>query len=564
VANEKAAGVSMTSRQYVPVREIDLFVSGEAVDLPVDLEQEARVTLVLRPRTPHHAMREHLERMAGHLPHQRRYFTREEFARQYGAAEEDLAMAAAFAGAHNLEVAEISHAKRRLVLRGKLADLSRAFDVKFVHLQHPDHGVYRSHRGPIHIPAELEPVIHAVMGFSARSQHAHAASSPAHSQRRLVDPRSVARTYQFPREATGRGQTIGIIVLGGGFHESDLDAYFRHLKMSKPKITVVEVGDQGNNPADQAAIGDCLAKDGVAGLHRAKGQSHPYPHFRRNSAKNVEWTLETTMDVELIGTWANDAHIVVYFTHNNARGKYDAFSAALHDTTHKPTVISCSWGAPEGLISRVLVEEMDVMFQAAALMGITIVCASGDEGDNSRQAGEPQAYFPACSPHVLGCGGTILPHTPGEQPVQTVWREEIAGHTAESGYGESDVFHAPPWQTAAASARQKGGRVVPDVAAKADVQFGYDLIIGGTHVPGCGTSAAAPLWASLAALLNEKLEAPVGFFTPLLYDPRCRGGVEPVGSSRVPWKPKVGLGTPRGIALLEALQAKPGQAESTR
>jgi kumamolisin len=551
----------MTSQQKVPVREIDHFVNGEVVDLPVDPEQQARVTLVLRPRTAHHTMREHLERMAGHLPHQRRYFTREEFAHQYGATEEDLAVVAAFAGAHNLEVAEISHPRRRLVLRGKVADLSRAFDVKFVHLQHPDHGVYRSHRGSIHIPAELEPVVHAVMGFSARSQHAQHASSPAHSQRQMVDPRSVARTYHFPHKATGRGQTIGIIVLGGGFHESDLDAYFRHVKLPKPKITVVEVGDQGNNPADPAAIADCLKKEGVAGLHHAKGQSHPYPHFRRNSAKNVEWTLETTMDVELIGTWANDAHIVVYFTHNNARGKYDAFNAALHDTTHKPTVISCSWGAPEGLISRVLVEEVDVMFQAAALMGITIVCASGDEGDNSRQAGAPQAYFPACSPHALSCGGTILPHAPGEQPVQTVWRETIAGHTAESGYGESDIFRAPLWQAAADSARQRGGRIIPDVAGKADAQFGYDLIIGGVHVPGCGTSAAAPLWASLAALLNEELGTPVGFFTPLLYDQRLRAGIEPVGSPGKPWKPKVGLGTPHGTALLEALQAKPGQAE---
>ena len=70
--------------------------------------------------------------------------------------------------------------------------------------------------------------------------------------------------------------------------------------------------------------------------------------------------------------------------------------------------------------------------------------------------------------------------------------------------------------------------MVPDVAAKADVKFGYDLTIGGVHVPGCGTSAAAPLWASLAALLNEELRAPVGHITPLLYDQRMprrgRGG----------------------------------------
>ncbi len=231
-----------------------------------------------------------------------------------------------------------------------------------------------------------------------------------------MDPRTVAETYQFPHGCTGRGQTIGIIALGGGFHESDLDAYFRHLGMPKPKITVVEVGGQGNNPADPDAIRDCLAKNGVAGLASRQGQVSTLTLTRRrNSDKNIEWTLETTMDVELIGTWANGAHIVVYFTHNNGRGKYDAFNAALHDTTHKPSVISCSWGAPERLISRVLVEEMDLMFQAAALMGITIVCSSGDDGDGSRHAGEPQAYFPACSPHVLACGGTILRQAAGKK-----------------------------------------------------------------------------------------------------------------------------------------------------
>ena len=74
--------------------------------------------------------------------------------------------------------------------------------------------------------------------------------------------------------------------------------------------------------------------------------------------------------------------------------------------------------------------------------------------------------------------------------------------------------------------------MVPDVAAKADVKFGYQLTIGGLHVPGCGTSAAAPLWASLVALLNEELKVPVGHVTPLLYDQRSRNGVQAVGHSR--------------------------------
>ncbi len=554
----------MTPPRYVPVREIDHFVNGEVVDLAVDPEQQTRVTVVLRPRTPHHTMREHLDHMARHFPHQRRYFTRDEFARKYGSTEEDLAVVAAFAGEHNLEVVEISHARCRLVLKGRVADFSTAFNVKFVNLFDPEHGVYRSHVAPIQVPVELKPLIQAVMGFSTRAHHGHPPSFAAGTTVHLVDPRDVAKIYRFPTGCTGRGQTIGVIALGGGFHESDLERYFRHLGMPKPKITLVEVEGQENNPADPQAIRDFLAKSGFAGVHRNRGKSHPHPHVRRDSDKNVEWTLETTMDVELIGTWANGAHIVVYFTHNNARGKYDAFNAALHDTTHKPSVISCSWGAPERLISRTLAEEMDLMFQAAALMGVTIVCSSGDDGDGSRQAGEPQAYFPACSPHVLACGGTILPHARGEKAVETVWREKISDHTGESGYGESYVFHAPSWQAAAATASHRGGRVVPDVAAKADVEFGYDIIVGGVHVPGSGTSAAAPLWASLSALLNEKLKTMVGHLTPLLYQEQCRKGVQPVGSTAVAWAPEVGLGTPRGNALLKALQSPKGTKKKAR
>jgi hypothetical protein len=50
------------------------------------------------------------------------------------------------------------------------------------------------------------------------------------------------------------------------------------------------------------------------------------------------------------------------------------------------------------------------------------------------------------------------------------------------------------------------------------------------------------------------LKTSVGFFAPLLYDRGCQAGVEPVGSSERRWKPKVGLGTPHGSALLEALR----------
>ena len=103
-----------------------------------------------------------------------------------------------FAAKHRLAVAETSHAQRHLVLKGKLADLSRAFKVKFVHLEHPDHGVYRSHLAPVHVPKQVKPLIDAVMGFSARAHHGKAAMARTRAAWHRTDPQPLPRHTNFP------------------------------------------------------------------------------------------------------------------------------------------------------------------------------------------------------------------------------------------------------------------------------------------------------------------------------------------------------------------------------
>ena len=49
------------------------------------------------------------------------------------------------------------------------------------------------------------------------------------------------------------------------------------------------------------------------------------------------------------------------------------------------------------------------------------------------------------------------------------------------------------------------GRGVPDVAADADPNTGYEVRVDGSSVVVGGTSAVAPLWAGLVALLNQSL-----------------------------------------------------------
>ncbi len=61
------------------------------------------------------------------------------------------------------------------------------------------------------------------------------------------------------------------------------------------------------------------------------------------------------------------------------------------------------------------------------------------------------------------------------------------------------------------------GRGVPDVCGDADPETGYKVLVDGQSLVIGGTSAVAPLWSGLIALLNQKLGKPLGFLQPLLY-----------------------------------------------
>jgi kumamolisin len=53
------------------------------------------------------------------------------------------------------------------------------------------------------------------------------------------------------------------------------------------------------------------------------------------------------LDIETAGAIASGADMVVYFAPNTNTGFLDAITTAIHDTQHKPSVISISWGGPQ-------------------------------------------------------------------------------------------------------------------------------------------------------------------------------------------------------------------------
>jgi kumamolisin len=149
-----------------------------------------------------------------------------------------------------------------------------------------------------------------------------------------------------------------------------------------------------------------------------------------------------------------------------------------------------------------------------------------------------------------------------------VWNEKFRGDGAGGG-GVSAVFSKPSYQNnmnvpPSANPPHHIGRGVPDVAAVADPLTGVVVMhVSGQHLePIGGTSASAPLWATLVARLNQGLNARCGFLNEVLYT-KCATGVLhdiEVGnngaySARAGWDACTGLGTPDGEKLLSALKA---------
>jgi kumamolisin len=212
---------------------------------------------------------------------------------------------------------------------------------------------------------------------------------------------------------------------------------------------------------------------------------------------------------------------------------------------------------------------MDSTCQSAAALGITITVAAGDNGSSDGTKSN-SVDFPASSPHVLGCGGTALKASGGQRTSEVVWNDQASGGGATGG-GVSAVFALPTWQaTAGVPAASPGGRGVPDVAGDASPDTGYQILVDGQAEIVGGTSAVAPLWAGLIALLNQQLGRKLGFLNPQLYPLGktaffdITSGNNGAFAAKPGWDACTGLGSPNGQVLLAALRARTASSAMRR
>ena len=518
-----------TERRALPPESTSLSAAGA----PPPRSRIITVSVLVRRRTP-------IDTAAIAQPGTPR-LSRAQFGREYGADPAAVKAVRAFARQFGLTVAATPEqlAARTLKLTGSRKQMEAAFGVSLSEQQHAGR-TYRIREGSIHIPTTLSGLVEAVLGLDDRPQarpHFRIAhqlkvrkpndARPAATSSSFTPPQ-IAALYDFPADASAAGQTIGLIELGGGYRTADLSAYFKSLGLAAPTVVAVPV-DGGKNAPSTA--------DGADG--------------------------EVMLDIEVAASVAPGAKIAVYFAPNTDQGFVDAVTTALHDTTNKPSVLSISWGGPESSWTEQAINALDNACQAAAILGVTITVAAGDNGSTDGvDDGANHVDFPASSPHVLACGGTRISASGPRLTGEVVWNE-LSGNDGATGGGVSNVFPLPTWQSKAnvpAPTVSAGGRGVPDVAGNADPVSGYTIRVDGQTLVIGGTSAVAPLWAGLIAVANASNRSSAGFLNPTLYaDPSAfhditdgnNGGFQAAAG----WDPCTGLGSPIGTAVVSGLGA---------
>lgn len=239
---------------------------------------------------------------------------------------------------------------------------------------------------------------------------------------------------------------------------------------------------------------------------------------------------ESTLDVEWSGAVAPSTTVKFMVGASTATSDGVDLSAQYIVKHALAPVVSTSYGSCEQQMGAAELAFYNSLWEQAASQGMSSFVASGDAGAagcsyGSAYSGPSTAVTGLCnSPYSTCVGGTEFNEGSnyaayrattnstgyglalGYLP-EVVWNESGSnGGTGlwASGGGASQVYAHPSWQQkVSGTSGANGMRAVPDVAMSAACHGGYIIYENGSSWVISGTSAAAPSFAALMALVVE-------------------------------------------------------------
>jgi kumamolisin len=432
-----------------------------------------------------------------HSPQYKQFLTPQQFAAQFGATPQQQQQVIKYLQTQGFTVNSVSPNGLLIDVTASVAQVEAAFKVQINHYQNGARHFYANAQAPL-VPATLVPLIQSISGLDSSANWHPLVERKAQATLKGYGPTELLGAYDgaalHQAGINGEGQTVAFFELDG-YKASDIQQYYQAFNLGQPSLTNVLV-DGFNGSAGEGAI-------------------------------------EVELDIEVVAAMAPRASMLVYEGPNTTKGVNDTYSRIVND--NKAKIVSVSWGLCEASSGNAELQTLDTIFKQASSQGISIFTASGDSGAYDCNNTKLGVDSPSGDPYVIGVGGTALQLQNNAYGSEAAWSNPSDTQRSPKGSGGggglSSFFKISDWQTGPGVKNQfsNGMRQVPDVAADADPRTGYATFCT-VSASGCpadggvvvgGTSAAAPLWAGSAALINQYLQkqgkAPLGFASPTLY-----------------------------------------------
>jgi len=245
--------------------------------------------------------------------------------------------------------------------------------------------------------------------------------------------------------------------------------------------------------------------------------------------------VEIDLDVQWAHAFAPGANISLIVPPSNTFQDTDEGLSyvVMNDLAN---VISNSYGAPESGLSGSELDTQNSINEMAAVAGISVNFASGDDGDYTAYGIPATVSAPADGTYATAVGGvTVALNSSNAIAWQTGWGNNQVllvepgsifdppfsfGFEYGSGGGPSAVFGKPSFQ----SALPGSWRLLPDISWVADPYTGVPVVVTEplqsppqVWTPIGGTSVSCPMFSALWAIANQEAGMPLGQAAPYLY-----------------------------------------------